>query len=320
MKLRAVVSLLLAASGLATVLPAAPAPLAPGLRNPVWVSTDNLRDPSVLVVEGGYQIFYSRLVGSNWASPDSWTIARAFTRDFSRFEDITDLSPKGHASPGDIVPWHGRWLLPYQSYPAQPTRLCVSESRDLQSWSAPRTFLPEAAELPWNTYRRVIDPTFVVEGDTLHCYFVGSADVTDAAGKKLRANLLGHAITRDPTLARWDILSREAPLLGHSANAPDGVENVMVLRTGDHWTMIYSEGLARQRLALATSRDLRRWTLEGPIEIPRQKWMARKYGAPFVWRDGDGWRMILMGENDQRRTTFGLLSSPDGRRWTPLPE
>jgi hypothetical protein len=30
--------------------------------------------------------------------------------------------------------------------------------------------------------------------------------------------------------------------------------------------------------------------------------------------------MILMGENDQRRTTFGLLSSPDARRWTPLPE
>lgn len=320
MKLLAVVPLLLAASGFATALPAAPAPLAPGLRNPVWVSTDNLRDPSVLVVEGGYQIFYSRLVGPNWASPDSWTIARAFTRDFSRFEDITDVSPKGYASPGDIVPWHRRWLLPYQSYPAQPTRLCVSESRDLKSWSAPRVFLAEAAELPWNTYRRVIDPTFVVEGDTLHCYFVGSADVTDVAGKKLRANLLGHAITRDPTLERWEILSRDAPLLGHSATAPDGVENVMVLRTGDHWTMIYSEGLARQRLALATSRDLRRWKLEGPIEVPRQKWMARKYGAPFVWRDGDGWRMILMGENDQRRTTFGLLSSPDGRRWTPLPE
>lgn len=320
MKLRTRASALLAASGIAAALPAAPAPLAAGLRNPVWVSTDNLRDPSVLVVEGGYQVFYSRLVGPNWASPDSWTIARAFTRDFSRFEDITDLSPKGYASPGDVVQWHGRWLLPYQSYPAQPTRLCVSDSHDLKSWSAPRVFLAEAAELPWNTYRRVIDPTFVVEGDTLHCYFVGSADVTDAAGKKLRANLLGHAITRDPALARWEILSREAPLLGHSASAPDGVENVMVLRTGDHWTMIYSEGLARQRLALATSRDLRRWSLEGPIEIPRQKWMARKYGAPFVWRDGDGWRMILMGENDQRRTTFGLLSSPDGRRWTPLPE
>jgi sucrose-6-phosphate hydrolase SacC (GH32 family) len=48
--------------------------------------------------------------------------------------------------------------------------------------------------------------------------------------------------------------------------------------------------------------------------------MARKYGAPFVWREGDRWRMILMGENDQRRTTFGLLTSPDGKHWTLLPE
>lgn len=30
--------------------------------------------------------------------------------------------------------------------------------------------------------------------------------------------------------------------------------------------------------------------------------------------------MILMGEGENRRTTFGLLSSPDGRQWTPLPE
>lgn len=290
------------------------------LRNPVWVSEDNLRDPSVLKVEGGYQIFYSRLVGSDWASPKSWTIARAFTKDFAKFEDITDISPKGHASPGDVVFWHGRYLLPYQSYPAKPTLLCVSESSDLRQWTAPRTFLSEAALLPWNTYRRVIDPSFVVDGDVLHCYFVGSADVTDASGIKQRANLLGHAITRDPKLEKWEILTLTAPLLGHSAGAPDGVENVMVFRTGEHWTMIYSEGLANQHLALATSTDLRNWKILGPIEIPRQKWMARKYGAPFVWRDGPEWRMILMGENDQRRTTFGLLSSSDGRHWIPLPE
>jgi sucrose-6-phosphate hydrolase SacC (GH32 family) len=48
--------------------------------------------------------------------------------------------------------------------------------------------------------------------------------------------------------------------------------------------------------------------------------MAHKFGAPFVWRDGDQWLMILMGTNDQDRTTFGLLTSPDGRRWTPLAE
>jgi len=290
------------------------------LRNPVWTSTDNLRDPSVLKVPGGYRVFYSRFAGTNWASPHHWSIAAAFTRDFLRFENDRDVSPKGHASPGDVVRWHGRFILPYQTYPATPTHLCFSESADLEAWSPPRPFLAEARFLPWNTLQRVIDPTLVLDGDTLHCWFVGSAHVTNAAGKTLRANLLGHAITRDPKLERWEILSTRTPLLGVSGRAPDGVENVMVFRTGEHWTMIYSEGLADQHLALATSSDLRAWQPGGPIELPRQRWMARKYGAPFVWPEADQWRMILMGENATGRTTFGLLTSTDGKRWVLLPE
>ena len=30
--------------------------------------------------------------------------------------------------------------------------------------------------------------------------------------------------------------------------------------------------------------------------------------------------MILMGTNENDRTTFGLATSPDGRKWTLLPE
>lgn len=290
------------------------------LRNPVWRSADNLRDPSVLRVSDGYQLFYSRFVGTNWASPANWSIAATFTRDFIRFENDRDVSPKGHASPGDVVEWHGRFILPYQTYPATPTQLCFSESPDLLTWSPPKFFLAEARFLPWNSLQRVIDPTLVLDGETLHCYFVGSANVTNAAGKTLRANLLGHALTRDPKLAQWEVLSTNAPLLGVSERAPDGVENVMVFRTGDHWTMIYSEGLSDQHLALATSTDLRAWKLAGPIQIARQKWMARKYGAPFVWREADQWLMILMGQNAAGRTAFGLLTSTDGQRWTLLPE
>jgi sucrose-6-phosphate hydrolase SacC (GH32 family) len=293
-----------------------------GLRNPVWTSKDNLRDPSVLKTPEGYQLFYSRLSSGEggWASPQNWAVACAFTKDFVHFEQDCDVSPKGFASPGDVVRWRGRWLLPYQSYPASPVRLCFSESTNLSDWSAPRFFLEDAAQLPWNGQRRVIDPSLVVDGDTLHCFFVGSAVHQDARGKSVRANLMGHAITRDPKLAQWEILTRQAPLIGWSDRAPDGVENTMIFKTGDHWTMIYSEGLADQHLAIATSQDLRAWKLEGPVNIPRQSWMARKFGAPFVWREGDQWLMILMGTNDRDRTTFGLLTSSDGKRWKLLPE
>jgi sucrose-6-phosphate hydrolase SacC (GH32 family) len=290
------------------------------LHNPVWTSTDNLRDPSVVKTAGGYELFYSRFSGTNWASPNSWTIAQVFTRDFVHFENDRDVSPKGCASPGDVIFWGGRYILPYQTYPTKPTQLVFSESPDLKNWDSPKPFLTEARFLPWNKLQRVIDPTLVLDGDTLHCFFIGSANVTNADGKILRANLLGHAITRDPKLEHWEILTTNAPLLGVSRRAPDGVENIMIFRTGDHWTMIFSEGLANQHLALATSTNLILWEQHGSIEITRQKWMAHKYGAPFVWRDGGRWFMVLMGENAVGRTTFGLLTSPDGKKWTPLPE
>ena len=292
------------------------------LRNPVWISQDNLRDPSVLKADDGYHLFYSRLSAGRGGSgnPTNWHIAEVVTKDFATFTNGRDVSPAGCASPGDVVRWHGRWLLPYQTYPAKPTQLVFSESPDLKKWSAPKTFLTEARSLPWNKLKRLIDPTLVLDGEVLHCFFIGSENITNAAGKVFHANLLGHAVSRDPKLERWEILNTNAPLLGVSERAPDGVENIMIFRTGDHWTMIFSEGLENQHLALATSMDLVSWKLAGPIELPRQKWMARKHGAPFVWREDDQWRMILMGENSSGRTTFGLLTSPDGKEWTLLPE
>jgi len=289
------------------------------LANPVLSTADNLRDPSVFKVRDGYLIFYSRLSGK-WGKRDSWTIASVFTPDFKNFRSDRDISPKGYASPGDVVFWHGRYILPYQDYPGLHNKLVFSTSSDLENWSAPAPFLEDANSLPWNEYKRAIDPTFVVNGDTLHCFFIGSAGIPQPNGKKLRANLLGHAVTKDPELKKWDILTRDAPILGSSKEAPDGVENIMVFRTGDHWTMIFSEGLADQHLALATSANLHDWKTTGPLDIPRQTWMKRKYGAPFVWKEGDSWMMLLMGENARGKTTFGLLKSPDGKSWTPLME
>jgi sucrose-6-phosphate hydrolase SacC (GH32 family) len=322
---QAVLAILLisAASPAPAETPAAPAPARPDmakLKNPVWTSTDNLRDPSVLKLGDGYLVFYSRFSGPKWSDPNAWAVASTFTRDFVHFEGDRDVSAKGFASPDAPVMWHGRYVLAYQSYPVAPARLCFSESKDARTWSAPKVFLDEARRLPWNEQRRLIDPTLVVDGDMLHCFFVGSAMHTGADGKARRANLLGHAVTRDPAMEKWEILTADAPMIGVSDRAPDGVENVTVYKVGAEWLMVYSEGLAAQHLALASSKDLRTWKLDGPIAIDKQQWIAVKYGAPFVWKDDDGWMMILMGESSRGRTTFGLLTSADGRRWTLLPE
>ena len=45
-----------------------------------------------------------------------------------------------------------------------------------------------------------------------------------------------------------------------------------------------------------------------------------RYGAPYVWKETDGYVMILMGENESAETTFGLLTSDDGIHWSMLKE
>lgn len=292
------------------------------LTNPILARCDSLRDPAIWPVPGGYYIYYTRHSNyRTWWADENWAIARVFTPDFKIFTGDTDLFAKGHASPGDIVQWRGRYLLPFQSYPTQPSRLCVSESVDALNWSAPRFILPEANTLAWNIRQRAIDPTFVVAGDTLHCYFVGSCWTEgETDHQEGHANLLGHAWTHDPQLENWTMVSVDAPLFGRSDIAPDGVENVLVFRPADQWLMIYSEGLRNQHLALAESDDLFTWTRRGVLDIAPQAWMAHRYGAPSVWREGDTWQMLLMGEDTEKRGSIGLLTSADGLTWNPLPE
>ncbi len=286
------------------------------LKNPVWKRSDNLRDPSVYKTNEGYHLFYSRYSNKDWSKPENWSIGHAFTKDFMTFENDRDISPKGFASPGDLIFWGGSYILPYQSYPEKPTKLCFSRSSDLITWSAPEFFMEEAVDLPWNQARRTIDPTFILDNDTLHCFFVG----TDFIHYSSQANLVGHAVTKDAQLRKWEILTVEEPLIGVGKDAPDGAENVVVLRQADKWVMIYSEGLINQHLAYALSDDLYKWEFKGKIEIESQTWISTRYGAPFVWKEDDRRLMILMGENAENETTFGLLHSDDGLNWKMLQE
>ncbi len=286
------------------------------LSNPIWKRSDNLRDPSVWKSADGYHLFYSRYSNNDWTKPENWSIAHVITKDFVTFEEDRDISAKGFASPGDVIRWKGKYILPYQSYPEVPTMLCYSTSDDLENWSKPVFFLEEAVHLPWNQANRVIDPTFVTEGERLHCFFVG----TDRVHYASATNLVGHAYTDDPELKGWTITTVDSPLIGTCEDGPDGAENVTVFRNNNEWVMIYSEGLKSQHLAYITSKDLIHWGNKGKITIPEQSWMSTRYGAPYVWKEDEYWVMILMGEDGNSHTTFGLLTSKDGIIWEALSE
>ena len=281
--------------------------------NPVWKPAFHVRDPAVVRTGNGYEVFFSRYKFGNWAEPKNWTIGRCTTTDFITWQDHGDISPAGHASPARPVVWHGRTILAYQRYPAKPVELVYSASTDGTTWTAPVSFLTETNQLAWNTRHRTIDPTLIVDGDRLVCLFVGTTD------RGIQVNLVGVATTTDPDLKQWTIVSQEAPLIGPEPDALDGAENIDVVRDNDHWLMIYSRGLRNQHLAYAVSTDLLHWEFKGPIAMTKQWWMERRYGAPSIWKEPDGWRMLLMGEDTQAIARVGLLRSDDGIAWSLLP-
>ena len=287
------------------------------LTNPVWDRCDNLRDPAVYKdKEGTYHIFYSRYSNKDWTRPENWSIGHVITKDFISYKNDRDISPKGYASPGDLIELNGKYILPYQSYPEVPTMLVYSVSEDLKTWSEPVPFLAEALDLPWNKAKRVIDPCFVLDGNKLHCFFVG----TDRESKEFPINLVGHAFTEDMSLKNWTITTVNEPLIGAGERNADGAENVTVYKVNGKWAMIFSEGLKEQHLAYAESEDLVHWEIKNKIDVGMQDWMKVRYGAPYVFFEEDGYKMILMGENEDAHTTFGLLSSDDGINWKLNPE
>ncbi|KAL1527246.1 hypothetical protein AB1Y20_015922 [Prymnesium parvum] len=313
-----------------------------------------VRDPAVLPLpSGGYELYFTHFRGRNpkrmWRGGEaarSYAVRRVRTADWVTFSAADDVTPAGFVSPDAPTAFGGATLLAFQAYPDVALggpRSGLFFSRRLadgSGWSAPQLFLHEALRLPWNTAGRAIDPTLIVDdGGRLHCFFVGSAHLRAEGGATARrANLLGHAVTDDPSLRRWTILTRDAPLLGVSARAPDGVENVAIFRGARHkFVMVYSEGLQSQHLAHAVSDDLISWSDQGPLRLhAEQRWLAGRYGAPFVWREpaggpphdegeaGGAWCfwMALMGEAElTTHTSFiGLLRSSDGIEWHLLPE
>lgn len=292
------------------------------LTNPVLRRSDNLRDPAVLPVEDGYWVYYTRYSNGEWGCADNWSVGAIFTRDFKTFEGDRDITPKNFASPGDPTWWHGRLILPFQSYPVEPQQLyyAVCEKGDGKGWSDPIPVLEEVIDLPWNGRKRAIDISFTKDGDTLHAWFVGNAEA-GCTDPKRQGNLLGHAMTQDPELKNWAITSVDKPLIENYDRAPDGVENVVVYRVGEKWVMMLSEGIANQHLGYATSDDLLSWEIKDEVPLPKQHWLSYRYGAPYVWQEDGRYFMLLMGEeNEANRSSLGLLWSNDGIEWTLLPE
>lgn len=194
-----------------------------GVRNPVFsLPQGRVRDPAVVALKDSsstsvsYELYFTNYRGNpaamfSGSSAKFYTVRVVRTSDWQVFSEPSDVTPPGFASPDAPVTWRNSTILAFQAYPDKSlggkySGLYFSRrsprAANGRGWSRPKPFLQDALRLPWNSAKRAIDPTLIVDShDQLHCFFVGSAWIGSEDDRR-RANLLGHAVTDDPELKR----------------------------------------------------------------------------------------------------------------------
>ena len=126
--------------------------MADGLTNPVFSLPGlSVRDPAAIWHEGVCYLYYTRHAG-DWEAGASWDVGMVATRDFGVFSEERVITPKGYASPGNVVRSGGEWIMPLQSYP-WPSEVALLRSRDLVNWSEPDHIVPADTGLGWDDNR-----------------------------------------------------------------------------------------------------------------------------------------------------------------------
>jgi beta-fructofuranosidase len=268
-----------------------------------------------------------------WGSRQSrWATASA-SGPRGRRRDGTPLISQREQSP---LPWGAQTIFPSIDAPPAAavgsTGVGDSLRRGRHTKGVGAVFaLPES----W-----VWDFWIVDDGDRYHLFFLfASKALGDPEARHHRA-AIGHAVSDD--LRIWtrvqDALVRSdgpafddrAIWTGCTVRDPDG-----------SWLLVYTGvtsvgGRYVQSIGLARSTDLLHWTREGQVLAADPRWYEtiassaghdEAFRDPWVFRDGEGWRMLITARADHGpmddRGVIGTAVSDDLRNWTleaPLSE
>lgn len=186
----------------------------------------------------------------------------------------------------------------------------------------------------------VWDYWFADDGERYHLFFLyASRALLDPDARHHRASI-GHAVSED--LEHWtrvaDALVRsDAPAFDDLATWTGSV----VRHPDGSWVMFYTgatladDGMTRQRIGFATSRDLSTWRKHGhPLFEPDPRWYAAPatddwhddtFRDPWVIADpdGDGWHLLFTARAPDGprlgRGVVGHARSRDLVEWTLYP-
>ena len=284
-----------------------------------------LRDPAIYYHQGEFHLYFT-LVKGLYGDRQEWYIGHVKTADFILFSEISCISPRGYASPGNVFLHEGHFVICYQSYPrtslaktpGDVCRLFFSFSDDLETWGDPEIVSEEGCRSAWGltgSWRhRQIDPYVLVEGNTYYLFYKGVMHIGLWASDDLRS---------------WRDLTPDKPLIEKGPEAwSHGVENPCVIKVDDTFYLFYvstgkHEGRKPNQFTYLTSRDLIRWDAGRTMHLPRSPLLRDFYNAPFFidLRDALGIFMVTYHVGNSRDSSGRYLSdlgigwSEDFKHW-----
>jgi beta-fructofuranosidase len=200
------------------------------------------------------------------------------------------------------TPWSARWA---------PAAARASRTR---TRCGRRSILRLSDQWVWDSW--IAD-----DGERFHLFFLQAPRALEDLDLRHAAARIGHATSSD--LRDWEYHGvalapgeDEAFWTGSVVRGDDGVWRMF------HTTIHPSRGLPYQHIGMAESADLFSWErVGGALVEPDPRWYqtSEAWRDPFVYRDGDGWSMLITARvPDRPRLRDGVLAharSRDLRTW-----
>jgi hypothetical protein len=213
------------------------------------------RDPAAIYDHGTFYLYFT-LVKIEAGKPFLHTA-------WSKSSDLANWTPPhiftphdrslNFSSPGDVIRFHGEWVLCLQTYPRpndEPygnasARLWIRRSRDLENWGEPELLRVKGPAVPVGEMGRMIDPCLVADKDEpgkWWCFY--------------KQNGASMSWSRD--LQAWTPFGRV-----------DAGENVCVIVDGGEYVMFHSPA---NGIGVKRSSDLQHWRDGDLITLGQRDW------------------------------------------------
>ncbi len=220
--------------------------------------TTAYRDPAVLLRDGYFYLFFTLVEIEKDGMVYSYT-ATSKSKDLVQWTPPRKLTPKDQnlnfSSPGNIIRFHGEWLLCLQTYPRPgyladkmpvygngSARLFILRSKNLENWGEPELLKVKGPDVAVADMGRMIDPYLLEDKDEpgkYWCFFKQNGVSMSYTYDFINWTFYGHTESGENTCV---LIDDKQYVLFHSPSNGIGIKKSADLKSWTDWGKLITLG------------------------------------------------------------------------------